>query len=311
MARIILPTETNAVAKLLAAVMEKNAANVATLKAYLTQQDIVLTKDKTDMDSAVTHDNSRLLLSRQSENARQLRDLKFAPVFGRMKGIVQFLKSFYKPNYKALGGWGIPVLESGKIAYPADVAELMNLFAKIREKDGTLPAEDNPLTGYLALNDVDLANDAAIVDTARTNNERFVEYAKKSEVETAERDLLQKPVMDHLRLIGDFLKNLYGDNAKELGLWGYVVDNSAAAPKDRTTKLKLGEQKTIKGVTIGGTLRNIGEGDIHLYKGKTTTGAPTILHPNQDFGIARGWSIVTVMNPSLLISAKFSVLVVD
>ncbi len=311
MARIIQPTLAPAVADLLKILILKNADDLSVLKSYLIQQEIKLEVDKTNINTAVGHDVSRLLLSRQSENARQLRDLKFEPVFARTKGIVQFLKSFYKPNFKALGDWGIPVLDGGRIAYPEDVVAQMEIFDNIKKKSDSLLPEDNPLKGYLTTKEIDLVKDAAVVAVARENNEKFIDYAKKSEVETGERDQLQKPVMEHLRLIGDFLKNLYGDNVKELGLWGYVVDNSAAAPKDRTTKLKLGEQITIKGVTIGGTVKNIGTGDIHLYKGKTTTGTPAIIHPGESFGIAKGYSVITVVNPSLLISAKFTVLVVD
>ena len=61
-------------------------------------------------------------------------------------------------------------------------------------------------------------------------------------------------------------------------------------------------------VVIGSTLTNIGSGDLHLYRGKTTTGTPTIVHSGEQFGIMKGYSILTVINPSTLIEAKFTVM---
>ena len=45
-------------------------------------------------------EQSRLLLTRQSQNYCELRDLKFDTIFSDLKGCYQFLKSFYKPNFK-------------------------------------------------------------------------------------------------------------------------------------------------------------------------------------------------------------------
>jgi hypothetical protein len=92
-----------------------------------------------------------------------------------------------------------------------------------------------------------------------------------------------------------------------LGNWGFVVDDSAQKPKLRTTKLKLGEQITVNAVLIGSTFTNIGAGDLHLYKGKSTSGTPNIIHAGEQFGIVKGFSIITVINPSTLVEGKFTV----
>ena len=85
-----------------------------------------------------------------------------------------------------------------------------------------------------------------------------------------------------------------------------MVDNSPQKPTLRTTKLKLGEQITVNAVIIGSTLTNIGSGELHLYKGKSTTGNPVIIHAGEQFGIMKGYSVVTVVNPSTLTEGKFT-----
>ena len=65
---------------------------------------------------------------------------------------------------------------------------------------------------------------------------------------------------------------------------------------------------TIGNASISGTFTNTGAGDLHLYKGKTTTGTPVIVHPGEQYGIAKGWSVITVMNASAAGIGKFSVM---
>ena len=104
---------------------------------------------------------------------------------------------------------------------------------------------------------------------------------------------------------------LYQDNEKALGMWGFTVDHSPQQPRVRTTKLKLGEKITTNGVVLGSTLSNIGETDVHVYAGKTTTGTPCIVHKGEQLGMQKGFSSITVVNPSVLQEAKFTVLVVN
>lgn len=43
---------------------------------------------------------------------------------------------------------------------------------------------------------------------------------------------------------------------------------------------------------------NDGPTDVHIYKGKTTTGNPIILHPGDTWGVPKKYSIITISNPS-------------
>ncbi len=99
---------------------------------------------------------------------------------------------------------------------------------------------------------------------------------------------------------------LFSNNPKALGNWGFVVDDSSQKPKLRTTKLKLGEQITIMSIKLGTTLTNIGKTDLHLYKGKTTSGNPLIIHTGEQAGMQKGFSTITVINPSMLETGAFT-----
>lgn len=279
------------------------------IKTYLAQQGIVLADDDSDGTLADARDAARLLLSKQSENYRQLRDLKFTPVFERLRGEAQFLKGFYKPNVSELGNWGITVDNGGRLVYPAQFNERTALFATFKAKHDSFAPGTSPLEPYLVQHKINLTNDDADVTDAIASNASFAQAAADAEDATQDRNNLWTPVMAHVHGIGDFLKKLYNDNAKQLGYWGYVVDSSPRAPKERTSTIKLSSQLTLKGVVIGSTLTNSGPVDMHVYKGSTTVGTPAIVHPGEMLGIMKGFSTITVVNPSTLETGKVKVLV--
>lgn len=310
MARLIIPEDFTSQLTLLLNIKAKNDADgiASPLTAFLNQQEIVLTDDVTAGNTAKTHETSRAILSKQSENYRQLRDNRFNAVWPHITGGVQFLKQFYKGNTKELGNWGIPITDSGKVNYPPAFIDRVNIFVAFVTKTSSYPAGESPLQPYLTQQGINLLADAGFVELAGTNNTAFTNAAQQSENETELRNQLWNPVLAHIRDIGNFLMKLYTDNPRALGLWGFVVDSSPQKPKLRTSKIKPAETAVLNGLVIGGTLTNIGLGDIHLYRGKTTAGTPIIIHAGEQFGIIKGYSVITVINPSTLIEAKISVL---
>jgi len=258
--------------------------------------------------NAQTHETSRALLSRQSENYRQLRDNNFTRPWSHLTGCVQFLKQFYKGNTKELGNWGIAITDGGKINSPAAFIDRSLAFNSFTEKHNSYPAGTSPLQPYLDQQAIDLTGDAVFVSAALSNNNDFVTAAQQSENETELRNQLWQPVLEHIKTIGNFLMKLYSNNPKALGAWGFVVDDSPKKPGLRTSKVKPGETVLFNGLIIGGTLTNIGSGEIHVYRGKTTSGSPAIIHAGEQFGVIKGYSTITVVNPSSLIEGKFSVL---
>ena len=306
MASLIVTGTAKDALELLDIVIENDAATPAVLRGVLSEKGIVLATDRTKLEGALVHEKSQGLLSRQSHNASELRNTLFDPVFSATRGIAQYLKSIYKPNYQSLGAWGLPVLSSGKINYPPNVMDRMKIFNDLHEYYVSLPSEENKLTVYVTTNEINMAALKGKADRAAEQNALFERTAAEAEAETEERDKLLNPVLGHLQDIGDNLMKLYAGSPRKVGLWGFHVDESTAKPKDRTTTLKLGEKITLKGVQIGSVLTNIGETELHIYKGSTTTGDPIILHPGEKVGIAKGFSTITVSNPNLLKSGKFT-----
>src|SRR5258706_16344405 len=104
MARIVYPQSFPPQVMLLGLINTKHVADGAgsVLTAFLTQKGIVLATDIATGTSATTHEASRALLRKQSENYKQLQGIQFTPVFAHVRGAGAYLKSFYKPNVNAL-----------------------------------------------------------------------------------------------------------------------------------------------------------------------------------------------------------------
>ncbi len=313
MSRIIYPSSFEQQHALFLGIKDKHEADASNsvLKPFIFAQKFDLNNDGVAGTAAQAHEKSRLILTRQSQNFSELRDIKFNPVFDHVKDCLQFLKILLKPNYKALGDWGAPVDTNGKIAYPANFIERTNIFKTLKAKHDTYAQGESPLAIYLDQNNIDLSNDENQVNAALNFHNLFQTTAKAAENETEQRDLLWEPVNSHLHQIGEYLKKLSADNTKTLGLWGFTVDSSPRAPKERTSTIKPGEKMTTAGVVLGSTLTNIGKTDLHIYSGKSTVGNPVIIQPAQSFGILKGYSIITVSNPSTLEKGLFKVLMVN
>lgn len=310
MARLLFPESYLAQRKLFQAIFDKDDADgsASVIRQYLEENGIVLNDDKDDGDSADAHNAAHLLLVAQAENHTQLRNLRFKPVYENMKGGLQFLKKLFGKNFAKLGNWGVHVTTTGRLIYPEDVSKQIALFVLYYQKHISFTTPPSPLTPYLTTNSIDIAADKAKADAAFDNNDKAKEKARLAEAETQDRDNLWLPVVAHMKGIGQFLMKLYDKNTKALGEWGFVVDDSPKKPKEMTTKIKLLETVTINGAIIGGTFTNLGPVDLHLYKGKTTLGTPVIVPTNGLHGIAKGFSIITVVNPNSLEGGRFKVL---
>jgi hypothetical protein len=283
MARLIIADDFASQLTLLTNIAAQNTALGANspITAFLAQQGIVLSADVAAGTAAQTHETNRALLSKQSENYRQLRDNNFKMPWQVLTGSIQFLKQFYRGNTKELGNWGITITDSGKVNYPPAFIDRIAVFTAFAQKVASFTPATNPLKPYFLQQSIDMTKAATQVTQATTNNNSFNTASQQSENETELRNQLWLPVLGHIKTIGNFLMKLYANNPKALGNWGFVVDDSARKPSLRTTKLKLGEQITNNSVVIGSTFTNIGEGDLHLYKGKTTTGTPVIIHKGE------------------------------
>ncbi|MCG3165270.1 MAG: hypothetical protein POELPBGB_01032 [Bacteroidia bacterium] len=310
MARLILPEDFLSQKLLFNNVKAKadTATGAAVIGAFLAAQGIDLVADNTAKDSATAFDQTRSEKSKQAENFTQKRDLKFDPVFGHLRDYAQFLKKFYKPVTSELGNWGLPVTATGRINYPTEFGLRTEIMEAFSVKYASVPAASNPLNPYLALHNYSITDDMVAVTDARGFHEQAKQLAKDAEDATEDRNNVWLPVVEHVRSIGGFLMGLYNNNPKELGNWGFVVDDSPRAPKQVVSKVKLSSQLKVPSLIIGGTLKNIGTVAIHIYKGASVSGSPVIVPPGEMYGIAKGYSVITVVNPSTTTTAVFSAL---
>ena len=109
-------------------------------------------------------------------------------------------------------------------------------------------------------------------------------------------DNLFDPVMANVLLMGQFLKGLFVKNPKELGHWGYVVDESPRDPKFRESTITSGIPKTIYAVKLNSQVENTGTVPLLLHKGKEVGTEPVNLPPEMRFTVKRGWGTMTVQN---------------
>ena len=275
------------------------------LTAFLAAEGISLTADALAYDAARTAHIASLQYEKDMEKFRRDRDDELDPVFKRLKGEVQFLKGFYKSNPAVLGDWGITVNEN-RIEYPADFLNRVDVWNNFYTHHADL-GDDSPLTPYLTRQGIDIDDDNNKVTASLALHNQFLTAAGNREIETQNRNNEWLPVMEHVRAIGDFLKKLFKNKEQKLGDWGYTVDDSRQTGKERTSTLLLGQSITINAAKIGSVLTNIGTIDIEIYKGKEPVGAYTMVPAGGLFGIQKGFSTITVKNPSLLETAKFKV----
>jgi len=195
MARLIIPDDFNSQYTLLTNIVAQNDSlgTASPLTAFLTQQNIVLADDVTAGNNAQTHETSRALLSKQSENYRQLRDNSFATPWSHVTGSAQFLKQFYKGNTKEIGNWGYTITDTGKINYAPTFLDRVMLFSNFLQKQNSYAEGTSPLQPYLTQQQINLETDAGFVEQAVSNNTSFTTAAQQSENETQLRNSFGNP----------------------------------------------------------------------------------------------------------------------
>ncbi len=308
MPHIILPETFNRISGLITSIDERNTdlGDDSPAKLFMQENEIDLAADATATENAELHDKASLMHKLSSENFTKIRDLKMTAVTKKVTAICQLLKRFFKSNPASLGLWGITITASGKIIYPDTIEGMATLVTNIKTKHDAYAAGLSPLQAFLTAENISLANLLVELTKAQAADNDAKDQAAKSENETALRNTLLDPVLVHLNDIGNYLMKFYTGNPRELGLWGFVVDESTTKPTLRTSKLLLNEKITIGGVVKGSSVTCLGPGPIHLYKGKTTTGTPTIIQPGGKFGIDKGFSVITIANPSDIETVKFT-----
>ena len=310
MARLIFPSNFLAQQLLKTLFVKKHTVDGAAspVTPFLTERGITIASLEAASTQAILFNEQSKLLHQQSENYKKQRDLLFAPSFAGVKKSAQFLKRFFAEPH-ALADWFLTVDGKSRLVWPTDFLGQQQVAKEFWEKHLSFAPGASPLTAFLTENNLNATALLADAEAALLKNQTFVLAQGDAEEATKARDLVWAPAAANLLAIGNFLMGLFAKNQKKAADWGYVVDDSPRAPRLRVTTLKVGEQKTITSVLVGGTVENIGETSLHLYRGKTTVGTPTILEIGDAMGVLKGWSTITVVNPDGLKSGKVQMLV--
>ena len=279
------------------------------LTALLVQKSIDLTADQTAVNEAEVHNENQIQFYLDAEENRKQRDLRVDVIFQGMRGAVQFLKSYYKPDVEALGTWGIIVDGGDRIVYPQSFLKQVKLMFKIKAKHDSFPGTTSPLNPYLTEHSIDLNIAAIALNNSKTYNANFKKNRRDGEKEGQFRDNLMKPVMEHLHIIGNYLMKLYKGSEQKLGDWGFTVDRSPREPKLRNSTIGLDNQIIIKGVALNSTFTNTGTVALHVYKGLKREGTFVVVQPGATLGMKKGYSSIVVFNPSNSMIGKCSTLI--
>ena len=283
------------------------AASVLT--DYLLGEKIVMSDNAASVGIASTHETNRFLFAGQASIQHKLRDNNFAVPWKDTLGAVQFLKHENKDNVKELTQWGIPITVDGKVKYPVGFDARALIVNAFWAKHGSFPVGKSPLKVYVAENGITPAKTLSSVADAITADGAASVSIGQSRQETELRDASFDGVVSNVRNIGNFLMKLYLKTPTKVNDWGFVVETSAQPATTKTITLKTSELKTISHVKMDSVLNNTGTNELHLYKGKTTTGNPVIVHGGENFTVLRGYGIITVTNPSLTGEVKFSAVI--
>ncbi len=310
MARIIYPADFTGSKTLTDNINARHDADGAAseLIPFMQEQQFNIADDVAALKKAEINHKSGALLTRQAENYRELRDNSFLTPFANMQAGVQFLKKLFRNNVQALGDWGITVNSSARIDYPTGFEARTTIFESYATKHNSYGGNKSPLQPFIDTNGIDMAADATATAQALEHHTSMLKAQRDAEEQTNLRNNGWLPTQEHNRGIGQYLVKLYVNNPKKLGDWGFVVDDSPRAPKLRKSVIKPLEKMELTAVTIGSTLTNIGETDLHVYAGKSTSGIPSIVKPGETLGMTKGYSTTTVVNPSSLKKGMLSTL---
>jgi len=300
MARIIYPEDFIGQKTLFNLVKAKHDADGASsvLTAMLTQKGISMPYDLAALNAADTYNTNYIQFYKDAEENRQQRDLRADPIFSGMRGVAQYLKSYYSPVTNMLGEWGIRVDNDNRIVYPSDFDSKLILAFAIKTKHDSFPGTTSPLYTYLTEQTIDLNILATVLTNAQNYDVIFQDNRRDAEAEKQLRDNLMKPFVKHLRLIGNYLVKLYRGSEQKAGDWGFTIDRSPREPKLRNSTIGLDDQMLIKGIAINSTFTNTGTVALHVYKGLKREGDYVIVQPSNTLGMKKGYSSIVVYNPS-------------
>lgn len=268
------------------------------LNLLLSSNQIDLDADLLVGEAAAINEADRLLYKDHSERDLEQGKLRTKPIFKLSKRMVQNLKSIFVDEHLQLLFWGAPILVSGKVKYSSSVADNILLFRKLKEKHESYGAGLSPLEAFVVKNGVDFGALETQMDEAVVYYKSADSWDKKAMNETELRIRGWKPVMKHVKIIYGFLKVIYSNQVRMLTEYGFIIIESKKEPSNRNSKVSILGKITKNGLVSGSKIKNNSSGPMHLFKGYRMNGKPIIIGAGKEFVIVRGYSRVTIYNPS-------------
>jgi hypothetical protein len=308
MSRIIFPSDFAAQKKLLENIIAKHSQDGANslLTSYLLQQQIDLDDCLTKANAAEGFNDQQFNTHQQSEKNNELKGFKSEAAIKNLKNEVQFLKKLFVSTPKELSDWGIRVIGNNRIQYPQNFNALARMAVAFFDKHLGYAAGTSPLQAFVQRNNIDVAADKTAIEEAILLKDKADTQAEQAASFTQQRNVLWQPVVKKMKEIGDYLKSVYINNPYSLGDYGFLVEESKRKPRIVTTKILLGQSKTLKNLVIGSKLVNKGPVALVLYKGNKPVAQNITVLPGQTIEIPKGFSTITVVNEDMTQTAIFS-----
>lgn len=303
MARQVFPITFALKVKLFGDTDAKDTADGATsiIRPYLVQQGYDMSVDRGNVATAVTNNLAFEKNFKLAEKLHELCVVKLTPIIKDHKTVVQSLKTFYSKTPHSLGDFGITVVGK-RIVYPADRVELCTAIAFLINYNAGLPAGTSPLTpAFLTENKIDLAANLAALPTILDNNTKSKVASDASQTASQKRDNGIAIIVTHLRGICGFILKQFPKTPKKANEWGNVIDNSPKGSKLTTLKFPKGTNKVIYSAVAGSIVQITGAASLTFTKGVAGTGTAITLATGDTWQVPKGYTTMTVKNPSLLL----------
>ena len=310
MSRIIFANDFPAQSHNLAVLNTKHNADgvKSMLNSFLAENKIDLANDMIAKASADTADASRLTITRKLSSDKKAINNLMAKPFNDMKTGAQYLKKFYKNNASKLKLWGIDMGANNKIKYPTDDKGKVDLVSTFWTYHASFAPAPSPLQNFIDTNSIDAPTYITNIANAVTSFATYQQKVTLSEQQRELRDTNFAAPWAHTKAIGAFLHKLNAHNPKDTCNWGFNIVEVTHVQAVRKSKLAIGAKHTITGIVLDTSFTNTGTDDLQLFKGKLTTGTPTIVHAGEHFVLSAGYSQITVINPSSTTKGKFEVI---
>ncbi len=276
------------------------------LLPFLELHKIDVIKLAEDIIAAIEYNDLFLFSKNLSEKELKSRNLLIKPIVKRMRSMIQYLKKLNAPNYKELGDWGIEITKRGKVIFPTDVSSQIDLFFLMKTKNDDYPKGTSPLEQYVVFHAIDFIIDAASLDEAVIWDKNFVQDKLDSENMRQDRDLIWNLTMKKVKAIGSFLKKLFYSNERMLGDWGYTVVKKRVVAKIRSSNVYWGKPLLNRKEKLGNTLKNMGNVNLNIFRGKVVSGIPFLLKVGKTFFITKGYTHVCIVSTSPSSMGKIS-----